>query len=138
MGLMTGCYVYTPVSQVGSGRVVLLGINDRGRVGIGQEVGAAAHAVEGTLTADPDSVYAVKVAAVRYLGGQTQRWTGEPLRISKDFVSDVREKRFSRSRSAMAAAAIVGGAVILILTRSLIGAGSTDRNPDPDGPGGET
>ena len=138
MGTMTGCYVYAPVGQPGRGTTVLLDLNDRGRVGLGESVGPSASAVEGTLTSDPDSAYALNVQAVRYLNGQNNRWTGEPLVVSKSFVGNVRAKEFSRSRTFLTAAAIAAGAVAIIVTRSVLGTGNVEREPNPPGPGPET
>jgi hypothetical protein len=114
---------------------VLLELNDRGRVGMGESVGTAARAIEGTLRTDPDSVYALTVESVLYLNGQTNRWTGEAVNVQKDFVGTLRERHFSRSRTFLTAAGIVGGAIALIATRGLLGGGNTDRDPSPPEPG---
>lgn len=105
---------------------------------MGGSIGAAARSIEGTLSADPDSTYALRVESVQYLNGQANRWTGEAVTVSKDFVGTARERHLSRSRTFLAAAGIVGGAIVLIATRGLIGGGNTGRDPGPPGEGPET
>ena len=104
---------------------------------MGGSIGSAAKSVEGTLRVDPDSTYALQVESVQYLNGQANRWTGEAVTVSKDFVASVRERHFSRSRTFLAAAGIVGGAIALIATRGLLGSGNTGREPGPPGEGPE-
>ena len=137
LGINTGCYVYTPGVTPVSGMRVRLDLNDRGRVGMGESIGTSARSIEGTLRADPDSTYALKVESVEYLNGQNNRWSGESVTVSKDFVGTVRERQLSRSRSFLAAAGIVGGAIVLIATRGIIGGGNTGKEPGPPGEGPE-
>lgn len=102
---------------------------------MGDSIGTAARSIEGTLRVDPDSAYALQVESVRYLNGQTNRWTGESVSVSKDYVGTVKERHLSRGRTFLAAAAIVGGAIVLIATRGIIGGGNTGRDPGPGGEG---
>lgn len=104
---------------------------------MGESIGGSARSIEGTLRADPDSTYALQVESVQYLNGQTNRWTGESVNVSRHFVGMVKERQFSRGRTFVAAAGIVGGTILLIATRGLIGSGSTGRDPGPPGGGDE-
>ena len=124
LGSNAGCYVYTPAVTPVQGMRVQLELTDRGRVGMGGSIGAAARTIEGTLTSNPDSSYALRVEQVQYLNGQSNRWTGEAVNVSKDFVGTVKERQFSRSRTFIAAAAIIGGTAVLIATRGLDACGS--------------
>jgi hypothetical protein len=74
----------------------------------------------------------VKVASVVYLNGSNNRWTNEPLTIQSNLVREVREKKFSRSRSGLLTAGVVGGVVAFIATRGLLGLGNPDRDKGPD------
>ena len=135
-GLASGCYVYTPVTAApASGARLSFDLNDRGRVGLGGRIGASATRIEGTLKSDTDSAYNLNMISVEYLNGQANNWTGELLTVSRDFVSDVRERRFSRSRTWLTAAALAAGTIAFIATRGLLGFGSPDRNPGPGEPG---
>jgi len=128
-GVTTGCYAYTPVaSPPAPGQQVLLELNDQGRVGLGPSIGSASSQVEGVLQPGMDSAYSLKVVSVSYLNGQRNKWSGEPLVVSRGFVRDVKLRQFSRSRSALTTAAVVGGSILFILTRSVLGGGSSGNN----------
>lgn len=134
-GVASGCYTYTPVVAAPvPGTRLDLELNDRGRVGLGENVGAAATTVEGMLQSQTDSAYLIRVASVVYVNGQSNKWNGEPLMVQKDFVKDVSERRFSQRRSLLAAGILTAGVLAFALTRNLLGAGNTDR--DPGGGGG--
>lgn len=123
-GFVQGCYVYTPVMGAPAPTTyVALDITDRGRVGLGDLIGPAATRVEGVLRSETDSAYALSVASVGYLNGQSNRWRGEPLLVRKDFIGNLRERKFSRGRTALATGSAVGGVLIFALTRGLLGVG---------------
>lgn len=113
------------------GQVLVMDLTDQGRVALGPSIGPAATRIEGLLDSRTDSAYVVKVESVVYMNGANNRWTNEPLTIRTDLVRDLRERKFSRSRSVLLAAGIVGGAVAFIASRGLLGFGSpgTDKNP---------
>lgn len=136
-GLTIGCYVYVPVATTPvPGEQLALDINDQGRVGLGERIGAAASKVEGTVQANTDSAYQLRVTSVSYMNGQSNPWTGEALSVRKDFVSGVRERKFSRGRTFFTAAAIVGTAAAFIISRNIFGGGSIPIEPPPPPPGG--
>jgi hypothetical protein len=138
-GVSTGCYKYTPVAAPpATGSQLLLDLNDRGRVGLGNLIGPSSKAVEGLLQPGPDSVFNLKVVSVSYLNGQRNQWSGEPLAVSRDFVRDVRTRQFSKSRTVLTAGSIVGAAVLFIVTRGLVGSGSPGREGGGDGEGGQS
>src|SRR5689334_20285554 len=86
-GVTTGCYVYTPVaSPPVPGQQLLLSLNDQGRVGLGPSIGSASAQVEGVLQPGMDSAYSLKVVSVSYLNGQRNKWSDEPLVVSRSFV----------------------------------------------------
>jgi hypothetical protein len=125
-GLVQGCYVYTPVvGHPAPASYVALDITDRGRVGLGDLIGPAATRVEGVVRSETDSAYALNVASVGYLNGQSNRWNGEPLLVRKDFIGSLRERRFSRGRTALVTGSAVGGVLLFAVTRGLFGFGST-------------
>ena len=138
-GVSTACYVYTPVAAPPvQGSQLLLDLNDRGRVGLGGQIGASGKSVEGLLQPSPDSIFNLKVVSVSYLNGQRNQWTGEALSVSRDFVRDVRARQFSRSRTALTVGGIAAAAVAFIVTRGLIGGGSPGRDGGGGPPGGES
>lgn len=134
-GVASGCYINTPVvAAPAPGDRLDLELNDRGRVGLGHSVGPAAITVEGMLQSQTDSAYNIRVASVVYVNGQSNKWNGEPLTIQRDFVKDVSERKFSRSRSFLAAGILTAGVLAFAVTRNILGAGNSDR--DPGGGGG--
>jgi len=137
-GVASGCYVNTPVvSAPQPGAVLNFDLNDRGRVGLGDNLGPAVLTIQGTLGSQTDSVYAIGVSQVGYLNGQSNKWNGEPLTIPKAFVRDVSERKYSRSRTYLVAAAAAAGFVAFAASRNLLGLGSPDRAPGNMPPGGD-
>ena len=131
-GFSAGCYTTVPVTSTPQpGEVLVLNLNDQGRVALGPSVGPAVTSIEGMLDTRTDSAYTVKVSSVVYMNGSNNRWTNEPLTIQSNLVRDVRERKFSRGRSALLAGGIVGAAVAFIATRGLLGLGDPGKDKDP-------
>jgi hypothetical protein len=136
-GISTGCYTTAPLAAPPTpGQVLVMELNDNGRARLGPDIGASATKVEGLLDSRTDSAYVVKVQSVVYMNGSNQKWTNEPLTIQSDLVRELRERKFSKSRTALFAGGTVGLAAALIATRSLFIAGSPE-NQKPPGPGEE-
>jgi hypothetical protein len=106
---------------------VLLELNDRGRVALGNSIGPTGGIVEGTVQSNSDSAYSLLVNRVEYLNGQWNAWNGEPLVVPKEFVGNARERTFSASRSWLAAGAVALAAVAFISSRHLLGFGSEGK-----------
>ena len=137
LGVSNGCYTYAPVAAAPSpGEQLRFELNDQGRVGLGQAVGPSAEALEGVLAANQDSAYSVRVVSVTYRNGQSNRWSGEPLLVSKQFVQNVTERKFSRSRTFIAVAGVTAGVVLLMVSRGLIGGGTPDQDTKEGGGNG--
>ena len=134
--VVTGCYTYkpvtTPVAPVGS--TIALDLTDRGRVGLGEQIGIAARTIEGVVSSQDDSAFQLKVLSVSYLNGQRNKWSGEPLLVHKGHVTNARERNFSRSRTAIVAAGAAGGLIAFIATRGLLGSGNGPPDPPPGEP----
>jgi hypothetical protein len=90
------------------------------------------------VQAGTDTAYALKVTSVAYLNGDVNKWTGESLTVPKNFVSATTQKEFSKSKSLLAAAGVVGGVVAFIATRALIGGGTPDTGGGGGGGGGNS
>lgn len=136
-GVASGCYVNTPLVATPLPGVRLdLELNDQGRVGLGESVGPAATSVDGMLQSQTDSSYMIRVASVGYVNGQSNKWNGEALTVQKAFVKDVSVRKFSRSRTLLAAGIVTAGVLVFALSRNLFGGGNTDRDPTaPPGSG---
>jgi hypothetical protein len=135
----TGCYTYHPVTDTQSlnGRSVALAITDRGRVGLGERLGEGVLRVAGTLADQNDTSVVVRVAEVQFLNGTTSHWNGESVRFNRSFIQSASQRSFSRSKSALAAAVVLGAVTAFIVTRSLIAGGTSDGG-DSKPPGGTT
>jgi len=138
MGVASGCYTYSPMPpSPAPGTVVLLGLNDQGRVSLGQSVGPSAQQIEGTLQSRTDSAYVISVSSVSYFNGGSNKWSGEPLTVNRSLINDVQERQFSRSRTFVVAAAATGAVLAFILSRSLFANSSPERQPNPGPPNGQ-
>lgn len=136
LGVSSGCYVYSPAARVPApGSRLLLELNDQGRVGLGESIGPSGEVVEGTITADADSAYSLKVVRVGYLNGQSNHWNGERLTVDRNFVNRAMERRFSSSRTWLTVSAISAATVLFIATRGLFGFGSEGRPGNGGEPG---
>lgn len=102
----SACYgYYQPITPHLSGHVVQLSITDSGSVVLAPQVGYGIEAVDGKLIADSDMRYLVAVTSIRWRDGQESGWKGESVDIPHSLVSTVMERRFSRARTMLFAAA---------------------------------
>jgi hypothetical protein len=131
---MMACYTTVPLAPASApGTKVLLDLNDQGRVELGDRVGPGATTIEATLDARTDTTVRVHVDAVRYLNGQTNAWTGEPMTIPTRLVSQSWQRNFSRGRAAAFGAIAAGALVLLIRNTSFLGGSSGGTRNDPGG-----
>lgn len=124
IALLAGCYTLQPVSGVAPpGTRVAYDINDVGRVALGGAVGPEIGMIEGRLVSTENNESVLAVTSVKYLRGGQQIWSGERVAISKDYVSNSYIRRYSKGRTAVLAATIVGGVVYLAVSQDLLGLG---------------
>jgi hypothetical protein len=135
----TGCYTYRaiPGEAAAAGTPVSLDITDRGRVGLASDVGPGVRRIEGTLVGRTDSLLVVSVREVDLLNGRSTRWSGETVRVPRDWVASVGERNFSRGRTwlAIGAATALTAAAIIAVTLIVDGnpdGGSTRLPPGPE------
>jgi hypothetical protein len=130
--LLTGCYTLQPVasSKPLLGTQIAVDVNDAGRAVLGGTMGPEIGQVEGRLVQLDTAGYLLSVSVVHFLRGGEQSWTGERVRIKSEFVSTVREKKFSRSRTALISAVALGG-VAAFVSQTIIGAGKAEPDKLP-------
>lgn len=134
-GFASGCYTYSPMPAAPApGTEVVVGLNDEGRVILGQSVGPAAQQIEGKLQEHSDSAYVVSVSSVSYFNGGSNKWSGEPLTIRRGLVTQIQERQFSRSRTFVVSAAAAGALLAFIFSRSLFGNSTPERQGNPGPP----
>lgn len=113
---------------------MVLDLNDRARVALGDRIGPSAAQIEGELTERTDSSYSVRIASVHYLNGQTNQWSGEQFTVRSDLVGQAWQRDFSRARTIGLAAGAAVGLVALIAGIKLVGSGGGSGgggNPPP-------
>lgn len=132
--LVMGCYKLVPVTgnPLPVGSQLSLVINDAGRAALGGSMGPEIAQIEGRLVQKDSSEFQVAVSMVHLIRGGDQAWSGEKIRVRTEFVVAVQERRFSKSRTAIISAAVVG-ALLLVARQSLLGAGREgDTTIPPD------
>ena len=138
--LMTGtaCYVYVPVDTSAPapvGKRLAIDITDRGRAALSERIGAGVVRVEGTVTAAGNDQYELLVWKVAQFNTGLTPWSGEPVRIDRNYIGAVFERRVSRLRSFVALGATVAAVVWFGRSQGLLGsADSTDPRPGDPGP----
>jgi hypothetical protein len=133
---LAGCYASMPVNGTpAAGTTVVLDLNDRGRVALGEQVGPSARTIEGQVGSASDSTYSLRVSSVSYLNGQSNRWSGEPLTVPANLVSRATQRTFSRGRTTLLGVAAAAALAILIKSTNLLGnasgGGDVGRPPPP-------
>jgi hypothetical protein len=133
MVLAMGCYSLTPVAgqPLPLGMIVALDINDAGRVGLGGQMGPSISSIQGRLVEKDSAEYVLAVTQIYLQGGGDQVWSGERVRVKSEYVSAVSERKFSRTKTALLSAAIVGVAAIVV-RQGIVGAFSPEETQPPD------
>ncbi len=118
----TGCYTMQPVSEqpFPLGITVELVINDAGRAALRPMMGPEVAKVQGRLVQKDSTGYTVAVTQLGLLRDGTQVWSGERVSIKSEYVNSVAERRFSRGRTAVVTAAVLG-VVAIVFTQSIKG-----------------
>jgi hypothetical protein len=98
-------------------------LTDRGRVAVADQIGSGVLRVEGTLLQSTGSEYVLAMSRVRMLDGSVSRWGGERVTVGHDHVAGSFERRFAKTRTALAIGAATVGVTVFALTRSLFASG---------------
>ncbi len=102
------------------GITVELVINDAGRAALRPMMGPEVAKVQGRLVQKDSTGYTVAVTQLGLLRDGTQVWSGERVSIKSEYVNSVAERRFSRGRTAVVTAAVLG-VVAIVFTQSIKG-----------------
>jgi hypothetical protein len=134
---LAGCYSTLPVETTPApGATVVLDLNDRARVALGDRIGPSALKLEGVVQTATDSDYVLRVSSVEYLNGQTNRWSGEQLNIPASLVSRAWHHEFSRSRTTALSVGLAAALLTAILKTSFLHIGSGTIGAGDPRPGG--
>jgi hypothetical protein len=113
-----------------------VGISDRGRVALSEPVGPGVRRIDGQVLEHTDTSMVLAVTSVQFLDlNVPMRWDGERVEVSRDFITDLRERRLSRSRSVIAAALVTAVVLVisLIAIRGFGGDEPVERPPPGNG-----
>lgn len=134
---LAGCYATRTVTTAPApGTTLLLDLSDIGRVTLGDRIGQSAATIEGVLQSPGDSTYRLRVSSVKYLNGQSNRWSGESLAVPISLVSRARYREFSRSRTTAVGLGIAAALVTLFTQTNFLGSGGVEKVPNPPPTGG--
>lgn len=108
-----GCFTARPVAgePLPAGTDVLVKVTDAGRVALAAQLGPSVDVVEGRLISRDSSAVTVSAVSVNLLQGGHQVWSGERIRIPAEQIALLSKKQFSKGRTAIVVAAVVGGIV---------------------------
>lgn len=127
-----GCFQYAPLDTsagVQAGEHVAVDITDRGRAELSDRLGSGVLRLEGTLTRSDSVDLVMNVWRVAQIGGLTARWSGESVRLKREYASSVRARTLNRGRTLVAAGAVVAGVVLFTSQFDLLGFGSDNGGP---------
>ena len=132
--LLASCYSLQPAMGPApkNGDQVAFDITDLGRVFLGGAMGPEIDQVEGRLLDQENGDYILGVTSVKTLRGGVQVWSGERVRIEKQHVARMYERRFSRGRT-MALGVVMAGGMAVLFGKNLAVLGGRDSPvPPPD------
>ncbi|MEO7964178.1 MAG: hypothetical protein ABIT38_09760 [Gemmatimonadaceae bacterium] len=130
----TACYQYHPLpSDLHSAAPdVRISLTDRGSVELASLIGPQITKVEGNLTEAGDTAFVVHVSRVVNRSGYSTPWSGESLRIPRDYASSIERKELSQSRSWLVGGLSLAAVALIGLTVSLTGS-TTGSGKGPTG-----
>ncbi len=133
---LAGCYTYVPLiaPTPDPNHVLAFELNDGGRAAVAENIGPETARVEGTLLQLTDADYQVSVRQVITVRGRAYQWTGETVTLSRPYVREVRERRFSAPRTVAVAGSATLSFLAFVVSRGLgvFGGGDTSRLPPSD------
>jgi hypothetical protein len=139
LSLQWGCYSYLPVQSAPPlvSEKMAVALNDRGRLLLGDRLGANVDRVEGVLVSADSAGIVMDVSGIKDLRGGSAVWSGERVTIPNDAIMGFRPRKLSKARSLLLAGAVVGVLAVITFGMSLDLFGTDrDRSDVIDGPGG--
>lgn len=138
--LQVGCYTYEPLqtSLPSTGRRMAVVINDRGRLSLGEKLGASVDRVDGMLVGVDSMSVTLDVYGTTDLRGNSSTWSGERLLVPKDAITGYRERHFSKRRTYILVGTMVGAVLASALMVNLNLFGGFPKDDPGGGPSGES
>ncbi len=133
LALQIGCFSYLPVQSAPPVPAQQVGVvlNDRGRVLLGDRVGASVDRIDGMVVSRQDGSLVLDVYRVTDLRGNTATWTGERVSIPNEAILGYQARKFSKFKTFL----LVGTIALAIIsslgkTLNLFGDPATERPGD--------
>jgi hypothetical protein len=120
VALATGCFQYNttaPGTAVPAGQSVRLDLTDAGRVAVAPMAGEGVDRIDGIVDVIQSDTIQLQVTSLRRRD-ITESWTRERLKVAARDVTQVSERRFSPTRTALLVGAIALGATTVRLGTS--------------------
>ena len=132
----SACYKSVPLetSTPPVGQTVSFIISDQGRVGLGDRMGPGIARIEGRMLGTEGDQYLVSVFRTAAIGGTTSVWSGEEMRLDRNFVARLEGRELSKTRTWITAGLATSVIVGFIMSKGLSGVfgGDDHKPPDPD------
>ena len=133
-----GCYQYAPLDTsagVQAGEHVAVEITDRGRAELGDRLGSGVVRLEGTLTGTDSVDLVMNVWRVAQINGPTARWSGESVRLKREYASRVQTRKVDRGKTYLLAGGVAVGIYLFTTQFDLLGfASDNGGNEEPPPP----
>jgi hypothetical protein len=120
----SGCFQYTPLDTstgVQAGEHVAVEITDQGRAELSDRLGSGVLRLEGTLTQSDSVDLVMNVWRVAQISGPTARWSGESVRLRREYAGTVHTRTLNRGKTYLVAGAAVAGLVVFTRQFGLFG-----------------
>lgn len=129
--LSAGCYSYVPAerSLLAPGTVVRAELTDSGSVVLASYLGPGTASVEGQLIAATSDRLTLAVTAATNRRGIENFWSNERVELPHAVIATLRERRLSRSRTAVAAGGTFAAAIAIYLGFTAGGLGDGGAGP---------
>ena len=127
-----GCYTYAPLETsagVQAGEHVAIEITDRGRAELSDRLGSGVLRLEGTLARTDSVDLVMNVWRVAQIGGPTERWSGETVRLKREYASRMQTRTLNKGKTYLVAGAAVVGLVVFTKSFGLFGFASGGGDP---------
>ena len=119
--LQIGCYNYLPLqtSVPATGKRIAVVLNDRGRATVGDRLGSMLDKVDGLFVQGDSMNITLEVYRTLDLKGNSASWTGERVLVPRDGITGYQEREFSKRKTIILSAVIVGAVVASMLMVNL-------------------
>lgn len=132
-----GCYTYVPldtsVAALPVGERLSFTLTDRGRSELARRMGSGVLRIEGTLVQSTDEAYLLRVWKVAQIDGLSSLWSGEEVRLDREYVGGVSSRRLHHGRTWLTAGVAVAAFGYFVESQGLFGSfvGGGEENPPP-------